>query len=182
MVRTSLAIATTAAVTLITSSAIKDGSIQNRDIKPAAITMSRFAPTTQDLINAKHLGPAGPAGRTGAVGATGAPGPAGVAGPKGDTGAQGPAGLAGGGVASSRVLSTTSANTTAANKTLTVSCQDPNEFMTGGGYSTNVLSDDLVLRRSSPLGGRSWTADVQEGAGFPASVAWALTVYVVCAQ
>jgi hypothetical protein len=80
------------------------------------------------------------------------------------------------------VLSTTSANTTAANKTLTVSCQRGGEVMTGGGYMTNILSDDLVLRRSSPLGGRSWTADVQEGPGFQSNISWALTVYVVCAE
>ena len=115
------------------------------------------------------------------MGVTGPPGPPG---PPGETGPQGPAGADGvsapAGVLSSRVLSSTSANNGAANKTLTVSCQADNEVMTGGGYSTNVLSDDLVLRRSSPLGGRSWTADVQEAEDF-AQVSWALTVYVVCA-
>ena len=62
--KTSLVIATAAvAAALITSDDIQDGSIQNRDIRSGVITMSRLAPTTQDLINAKHLGPAGPAGR-----------------------------------------------------------------------------------------------------------------------
>jgi hypothetical protein len=189
--RTLLAVAATAlavgassatAATVITSSQIKDGTIQNRDIRPAVLTMSRLAPTTQALINEKDSGssgPAGPAGKQGAAGkdgANGKDGVAGPAGPKGDTGAQGPAGS----VAGTRVLSTTSANNTAANKTLTVSCQ-AGEAMTGGGYMTNVLSTQLVLRRSSPLGNNSWTADVNE-VGLSASIAWALTVYVVCAD
>ena len=122
-------------------------------------------------------GAPGPAGETGAQGPAG---PTGAKGDKGDTGATGPAGADGSaGVLSQRVLSVTSPNNGNANKTLTASCQAANEVMTGGGYMTNVLSTQLVLRRSSPLGARSWTADVNE-VGLSASINWALTVYVVC--
>ena len=79
------------------------------------------------------------------------------------------------------LLSTTPTNGNA-NKTLTVTCPDPDEEMTGGGWMTSVLSDDLVVRRDSPLGGRSWTADVQEAEDFSQNFTWALTVYVVCAS
>jgi len=69
----------------IKSADIKDGTIKekdldeesvyNRDIKEKAITMSRLAETTQDLINAKAApGPAGPKGDTGAAGPKGADG------------------------------------------------------------------------------------------------------------
>jgi Collagen triple helix repeat (20 copies) len=126
-----------------------------------------------------RTGPAGPTGTTGPAGPMGTTGPAGPGGPPGPAGADGaPAPAA---ALSSRVLSTTSANNAAVNKTLTASCQSADEVMTGGGYMTNVLSDDLVLRRSSPLGGRSWTADVQEGPDFNPNISWSLTVYVVCA-
>lgn len=171
------------AATFITSSDIKDETIQNRDVRPGVITMSRLKKTTQDLIREKNTGPRGPQGPAGTPG-----GPPGPAGPKGDTGNRGPRGRRGpAGTASavtltSRVLSTTSANTTSPNKTLTVSCQAADEVLTGGGYMTTVLSTDLVLRRSSPLGARSWTADVQEGPGFQTNISWALTVYVVCAK
>ena len=40
-----------AADSLITSSDIKDSSVQNRDVRKGAITMSRLAETTQELIN-----------------------------------------------------------------------------------------------------------------------------------
>jgi hypothetical protein len=69
----------------IKSADIKDGTIKekdldeesvyNRDIKEKAITMSRLAETTQELINAKGApGPAGPKGDTGAAGPKGADG------------------------------------------------------------------------------------------------------------
>ena len=124
-------------------------------------------------------GPRGFRGPSGPAGVPGEPGAPGQSGTPGQPGAPGPAGPPGS-VTGTRVLSTTSANNTNNNKALTVSCQGA-EFMTGGGYMTNILSDELVLRRSSPLGGRSWTADVQEGDEFQANIAWALTVYVVCA-
>ena len=65
-------------------------------------------------------------------------------------------------------------------KSLTVSCQN-STHLTGGGYTTSVLSTHLLLRRSSPLGNNSWTADVAEGPDFGPNNVWALTVYVVCA-
>ena len=38
------------AATLLTSKDIKDGAIQNRDIRTGAITMSRLSESTQELI------------------------------------------------------------------------------------------------------------------------------------
>ena len=54
------------AATLISSKDIKDSSIQNRDIRPGVITMSRLSESTQELI---HKG-----GDAGAPGAPGQPG------------------------------------------------------------------------------------------------------------
>jgi hypothetical protein len=76
-----------AAKSVITSSDIKDESIQNRDIDKGVITMNRFAQSTQDKIN--QAATSGPGGATGSPGAAGPQGPAG---PAGATGAQGPAG------------------------------------------------------------------------------------------
>lgn len=89
------AVATAGAATLITSSMIKDGTIQNRDIKKKVITFNRLSPATQDLVmrglsQPKPLVPA--AGATGATGAPGAAGVTGATGPAGATGATGPAG------------------------------------------------------------------------------------------
>jgi hypothetical protein len=97
---------------LITSSKIKDGTIQNRDIRRSSIGLNRLTPSAQAAI--KRAGQPGQPGKTGATGATGAQGPqgdagpsvlgspgsgtagpagpAGAQGPKGDTGATGPAG------------------------------------------------------------------------------------------
>ena len=61
-----------AADSLITSSDIKDSSVQNRDVRKGAITMSRLAETTQELIN--EGGKPGPPGAPGAPGAPGTPG------------------------------------------------------------------------------------------------------------
>jgi hypothetical protein len=66
------------AQSLITSRNIRDNSIQNRDIRTSAITMSRLAPTTQQLI--RQGGVEGPAGQPGGPGAPGAPGSPGAPG------------------------------------------------------------------------------------------------------
>ena len=76
------------AASLITSSDIKDESIQNRDIRKEVITMSRLAQTTQDKINkAGTPGPKGDTGAPGPKGDTGAPGAKGDAGAPGTPGA-----------------------------------------------------------------------------------------------
>ncbi len=189
--RTVLAVAATAlavgassatAATVITSSQIKDGSIQNRDIRSAVLTMSRLAPTTQDLINAKHLGPAGPTGPVGPKGEPGTPGgPAGPQGPAGKDGATGPAGPQGPrGIGHVTTYTNVSANNTSAGKTATAHCPS-NMTVVGGGYSTNILSDDLVLRTLHPLSTRGYTVDVYEGPGFQSNIAWAVTAYAICA-
>jgi hypothetical protein len=72
------------AATVITSSDIKDETIQNRDIDKGVITMNRLAKSTQDKINKAATG--------GANGANGATGPQGPQGPQGPHGPQGPAG------------------------------------------------------------------------------------------
>ena len=90
-VATTLAVgATTAtAATLITSSQIKDGTIQNRDVKKGAISLNRLTPGVQQQL-ARAL-----ANRTVAAssqGTPGAKGDTGAQGAKGDTGATGAAG------------------------------------------------------------------------------------------
>ena len=58
-----------AAKSVITSSDIKDETIQNRDIDKGVITMNRFAQSTQDKINeAATPGPGGGAGSPGPAG------------------------------------------------------------------------------------------------------------------
>jgi hypothetical protein len=186
--RTLLAVAATAlavgassatAATVITSSQIKDGSIQNRDIRPAVLTMSRLAPTTQELINAKHLGPAGPTGPVGPKGEPGTPG--GPAGPQGPAGATGPAGPQGPkGIGDVKTYTNASANNTSPGKTATATCPS-NRTVVGGGYSTNILSTELVLRSLHPLSTRGYTVDVYEGPGFQSNIAWSVTAYAICA-
>jgi hypothetical protein len=60
---------------LITSAKIKDGTIQNKDIKKGTIALNRLTPAAQAAIK-----------RAGTPGATGAPGVQGAPGPKGDPG------------------------------------------------------------------------------------------------
>jgi hypothetical protein len=73
-----------AADSLLTSKDIKDGSLENRDIRKGVITQSRLSEGVQEKLEA-----AGPAGSKGAPGAPGTPG---VPGPPGTPGA--PAGSA----------------------------------------------------------------------------------------
>ena len=92
---------TAAAGSLITSSKIKDGTIQSRDIKQGAITADRLTTSVRnELKKAGTPGAKGDKGDTGAAGAPGATvqgsaprqgdqGPAGPRGDKGDTGPQG---------------------------------------------------------------------------------------------
>lgn len=98
--------ATTAtAASLITSDDIQNGSIQNRDIRPGVITMSRLKASTQKLIRdglvqpvsggGSGSGPAGPPGPKGDKGATGDDGAKGAKGNKGDKGSRGPKGAKG---------------------------------------------------------------------------------------
>lgn len=96
---------TATASSLITSKNIQDGSIQNRDIRPGVITMSRLKASTQKLIRdglvqpvsggGSGSGPAGPSGPKGDKGATGDDGAKGAKGNKGDKGARGPKGAKG---------------------------------------------------------------------------------------
>ena len=81
-----------AAQAVISSSDIKDESIQNRDIDKGVITMNRFAKSTQDKINQAGTGGAG--GPAGPPGGTGPQGPPGAQGPRGPQGPQGPPGNA----------------------------------------------------------------------------------------
>jgi hypothetical protein len=57
---------------LITSSKIKDGTIQSKDIKKGTISLNRLTPSAQKAI--KRAATPGTAGKTGATGATGAAG------------------------------------------------------------------------------------------------------------
>ena len=68
---------------LITSSKIKDGTIQNKDIKKGTISLNRLTPAAQKAI--QRASTPGKTGATGAAGAAGAPGAAGAAGADGVT-------------------------------------------------------------------------------------------------
>jgi hypothetical protein len=68
---------------LITSGKIKDGTIQNRDIKKGTISSDRLAKSVRSQL--KKAGKAGPAGAKGAKGDTGAAGATGPAGAPGTT-------------------------------------------------------------------------------------------------
>ena len=57
---------------LITSAKIKDGTIQNKDIKKGTIALDRLTASTQTAV--KRAGTPGATGATGATGAQGAPG------------------------------------------------------------------------------------------------------------
>lgn len=94
-------------------------------------------------------------------------------------GPQGPPGEPG--FTTTTIVKNTTPATTASGKTITARCPT-NMNLTGGGFSTSVLSTDLTLRQSSPQGTSSWFADVHEVTGFPGSISWSLTVYALCAN
>ena len=129
-----------------------------------------------------HTGPQGPQGIPGTpggpAGPAGAPGAPGV---KGDTGAVGPAGPRGPRARRSDpvVYANTSASNTSSPKTATAHCPS-NRRLTGGGFSTSVLSTDLTLRQSNPLGTRGWTVNVAEEDGFQNNIAWSVSAYAIC--
>ena len=111
------------------------------------------------------------------------PGPQGPKGEKGDTGHRGPQGPAGpagpSGVAATQIVTKTSPNNTSTPKTARAFCPT-GTVLTGGGFSTSVLSTELVLRESSPLGS-SWEVNVAEAADFPNNIAWSVTAHAICA-
>jgi hypothetical protein len=78
------------AATLITSSQIKDGTIQNRDIKRGAVSLNRLTDGTQNLIRrGAAQNTSASSSQPGAQGAQGPGGQNGAKGDKGDTGANG---------------------------------------------------------------------------------------------
>lgn len=95
------------AASLITSSQIQDGTIQNRDIAQHTISLNRLTPGVQALVTKKaplaapvngkdgSNGNDGAAGLKGDTGAQGVKGDTGAAGAKGDTGATGDTGAQG---------------------------------------------------------------------------------------
>jgi Collagen triple helix repeat (20 copies) len=119
-------------------------------------------------------GPPGPKGDTGATGPTGARGPRGPKGKKGEKGERGPAGIT-----DTQIVTNTSGNNPAADKTARAFCR-AGTVITGGGYTTSALSTDLVLQRSSPVG-NSWEVIVAAKAGFPNGVAWSASAHAICA-
>ena len=99
------------AASLLTSKNIKDESIQNRDLRDGAFTLSKLRQSTKDVLNAdteltllrlaaleKKAGIPGPAGAPGAAGAAGAAGAKGADGAKGKDGADGDSTVTGAGV------------------------------------------------------------------------------------
>ncbi len=107
----------------------------------------------------------------------------GARGEKGDTGHRGPQGPAGpagpSGVAAVQIVTKTSPANVSTPKTARAFCP-AGTVLTGGGYSTSVLSTDLVLRESSPAG-NSWQVNVAEDAEFQVNIAWSLTAHAICA-
>jgi hypothetical protein len=114
-------------------------------------------------------GEPGPAGQPGTPGAPGQPGT------PGQPGAPGAAG-----VTDTRIVSATSATNAATPKSARAICP-VGTVITGGGFSSSVLSTDLVLRRSTPQGD-SWSVDLAEGPGFPNGIAWSVTANAICAE
>ena len=92
---------TATATSLITSRQIKNGTIENRDIKRGTIAQNRLSPKLQGLLTTLDVqggpldpitgpqGPEGPKGDRGAKGDTGPRGDSGDTGPRGATGAKG---------------------------------------------------------------------------------------------
>jgi hypothetical protein len=103
-------------------------------------------------------------------------------GPRGVRGPRGPRGPSGsGGQVDTQVTTNASSANLQSPKRLIASCPRGTQ-LTGGGYSTSVLSDELVLRQSAPVGQDSWLVDVAETQDFQNNISWSLTVYVVCAH
>jgi hypothetical protein len=69
-------------------------------------------------------------------------------------------------------------NSNADVKTSTATCP-PGTFLTGGGFSTNLLDERLTPLRMFPHG-PSWTVTVAEINGVPNNVLWDVTAYAVC--
>lgn len=127
-------------------------------------------------------GPRGPRGRAGAQGLPGTPG--GPPGPAGAPGAPGPAGPPGPrgepGVAGFRSVAHSSSSNASSPKTARAFCPR-GTTLTGGGYSTSVLSTELILRESTPRG-NGWSVNVAEAAGFQNGIAWSVTAHAICAE
>ena len=119
-------------------------------------------------------GPPGPKGDKGNTGTTGPAGTRGPSGDKGDKGARGPAGIT-----ETQIVTRTTATNVSTPKSVRAFCPS-GTVLTGGGYSTSVISTELTLRLSTPQG-KSWEANVAELPGFPNNVAWSLSAHAICA-
>ncbi|MEY2516595.1 MAG: hypothetical protein QOJ89_3953 [bacterium] len=153
----------------VTSSRVKDRSLQAADFAPGA-------------LRAGPRGPAGADGAAGAAGAQGAPGTDGARGPAGPGGPKGPAGRDGD---DAHVFTSVKQGTLTVDHgqtaTKTVACAD-GDVATGGGHSGSHEGIDIL--DSAPAGldqdGASPTAwTVRAGNGD--KDAHTLEVYVVCA-
>ena len=101
-------------------------------------------------------------------------------GPRGVRGRTGPQGPAGAGISGTEIVSVRSANSTADAKSATATCP-AGTFLTGGGFTDNLLDERLTLSRSFPHGS-AWTVSMHEINGVPANVLWEVTAYAVCAS
>jgi Collagen triple helix repeat (20 copies) len=117
--------------------------------------------------------PPGPPGPKGEKGDTGARGEQGERGPKGEPGEKGKPG-----VTATEVITHSSPSSGAPDKTARAFCPR-DSVITGGGYSTSVLSRDLILQRSIPIP-NGWEVIVTEAPGF-SNVAWSASAHAVCA-
>jgi hypothetical protein len=185
--------ATTAtAASLITSKDIQDGSIQNRDIRPAVLTMSRLAPTTQKLIREKGSGgggapgPQGEKGDKGATGDDGAKGATGSKGEKGDTGAKGSTGATGPegprGPGSTYVTSRyAQAASSEAHRSYQIQCPGGQTAVGGGAEISPSDSIHVAITASFTLtSGRGYQIRAVEVT--PTSASWHIVGYITCAR
>jgi hypothetical protein len=169
------------AASLITSDDVRDGSLNNRDVKASTITMSRLAPSTRALI--RDPGPQGPPGATGAPGQAGAPGERGAQGEQGAPGTQGAAGASGApGLTSVETRTATSATNNTDTRSIAVLCP-PGKRALGGGGALSPINVAYFARSSRTVLGsqEGWQVLAVEFQTTPNPTTWNVTVEVTCA-
>jgi Collagen triple helix repeat (20 copies) len=168
---------------LVTGSQIANGSITGKDVKDKSLTKADFRGSVagpRGLTGAQGL--QGPTGQRGPQGAQGVKGDQGPQGPKGDPGAQGiqgPQGIQGTAGATNvtvRVGPVTFG-------TATVSCQDGEKAVGGGGDTEEV---DAYLTKSAPAQGdgetpTGWTAQAASVNASLLNEPRNVVAYVICA-
>lgn len=157
------------ATTLITSSQIKDGTIQNVDIHKGSVSLNRLTPNVQRLVqqhsSTNTVNNNGTNGANGANGSNGLQGAKGDTGETGVTGAQGPKGATGDAVMSGAYYSVAyyDVGNTNAGAIATVACSAETDTAISGGVQTVGL-DATANSRNTPVsssfpGRMDWTVN-----------------------